>query len=77
MIKEIILKNFKCFPDACLELDQMTILAGANAVGKSSIVQAILLASNADNIDFMIHGIFQVNFFGNKVWITTSHACAK
>ena len=37
--------------------------------------QAILLASNADNIDFMIHGIFSVNFFGQKVWITTSHAC--
>ena len=37
--------------------------------------QAILLASNADNIDFMIHGIFSVNFFGHKVWITTSHAC--
>ena len=37
--------------------------------------QAILLASNADNIDFMIHGIFSVNFFGQKVWITISHAC--
>lgn len=37
--------------------------------------QAILLAGNADNIDFMIHGIFTVNFFGNEVWITTSHAC--
>lgn len=37
--------------------------------------QAILLAGNADNIDFMIHGIFTVNFFGHEVWITTSHAC--
>lgn len=37
--------------------------------------QAILLAGNADNIDFMIHGIFSVNFFGHEVWITTSHAC--
>lgn len=36
---------------------------------------SILLASNADNIDFMIHGILKVNFFGNEVWITTSHAC--
>ena len=26
--------------------------------------QAILLESNADNIDFMIHGIIPVNFFG-------------
>ena len=37
--------------------------------------QAILLAGNADNIDFMIHGIFSLNVFGQEVWITTSHAC--
>ena len=34
--------------------------------------QGILLSGD---IDFMIHGIYQVNFFGHKVWITTSHAC--
>ena len=37
--------------------------------------QAILLESNADNIDFMIHGIFRIKVFGQEVWITTSHAC--
>ena len=37
--------------------------------------QAILLSGNADNIDFMIHGIFSVNFFGHEVWITDSHVC--
>ena len=37
--------------------------------------QAILLESNADNIDFMIHGIFSIKVFGQEVWITTSHAC--
>ena len=35
---------------------------------------AILMSSGAD-IDFMIHGLFPVNFFGNEVWITTSHVC--
>ena len=34
--------------------------------------QGILLSAD---IDFMIHGIFQVKIFGQKVWITTSHAC--
>ena len=34
--------------------------------------QGILLSSD---IDFMIHGIIPVNFFGHKVWITDSHAC--
>ncbi len=34
--------------------------------------QGILLSGD---IDFMIHGIIPVNFFGHKVWITDSHAC--
>ena len=34
-----------------------------------------LLLSAADNIDFMVHGIFQYELFGQKVWITTTHAC--
>lgn len=36
--------------------------------------QGILLSADAD-IDFMIHGIFQYNFFGHPVWITTTHVC--
>ncbi|MEE1069427.1 MAG: DUF3696 domain-containing protein [Paludibacteraceae bacterium] len=39
----VILKihDFKCFRDAKLELRNMTILTGANASGKSSVVQAL------------------------------------
>lgn len=36
--------------------------------------QGILL-SESNNIDFMIHGIFQYSFFGHEVWITTTHVC--
>ena len=36
---------------------------------------AILMSSGADNIDFMIHGIFSYEIFGHTVWITTSHVC--
>lgn len=36
---------------------------------------AILMSSGADNIDFMIHGIFSYEIFGQTVWITTSHVC--
>ena len=31
--------------------------------------------SSADDIDFMIHGLFQYSFFGHEVRITTSHVC--
>ena len=34
----------------------------------------ILLSAGAD-IDFMIHGIFSYEFFGQTVWITTTHVC--
>lgn len=34
----------------------------------------ILLAASPD-VDFMIHGLFSYNFFGQEVWITTSHVC--
>lgn len=36
--------------------------------------QGILLSSGAD-IDFMIHGIFSYEIFGQTVWITTTHVC--
>ena len=37
--------------------------------------QAILLSSSADDIDFMIHGIYSFHLFGQEIWITTSHVC--
>ena len=44
---QIILKGFKCFTDSCFELNQMTLLTGANASGKSSVIQALLLLKAA------------------------------
>lgn len=43
MIESIKLKNFKCFRDMNLSMAEMTILAGANAAGKSSVIQALQL----------------------------------
>lgn len=34
-----------------------------------------ILLSGADNIDFMVHGVFQYSFFGHPVWITTTQVC--
>ena len=44
MIKLIEIKNFKCFDNLRLPLSKLTILAGANAAGKSTVMQALLLA---------------------------------
>src|ERR1700681_2143403 len=43
MIREIHLRNFKCFRELNLALSPLTLLAGLNGMGKSSVVQAILL----------------------------------
>lgn len=43
-IEKIALKNFKCHKNFETELKNLNILAGSNAAGKSSLVQAILLA---------------------------------
>lgn len=44
MIKLIELDNFKCFNHLRLSFSELTILAGGNAAGKSTVLQALLLA---------------------------------
>ena len=48
MIKTMELINFKCFSHAELELRNLTILSGANATGKSSVIQALILANHTN-----------------------------
>ncbi len=43
MIKEINFKNFKCFNSADIPIKNLTVLAGQNGCGKSTLIQAILL----------------------------------
>lgn len=43
MISHLRLKNFKCFRDLALPLAPFTLLAGLNGMGKSSVIQSILL----------------------------------
>lgn len=43
MISELKIENFKCFKKQSLNFGKLTILSGANGVGKSTAVQALLL----------------------------------
>lgn len=43
-MEKMILKNFKCHKDFETDMKQLNILTGSNASGKSSLVQALLLA---------------------------------
>ena len=43
-LEKILLKNFKCHKSFEIEIEKLNILTGSNAAGKSSFVQALLLA---------------------------------
>lgn len=43
MIKSITLRNFKSFLDSKIQLSTLNLLTGVNGVGKSSLIQALLL----------------------------------
>ena len=32
-----------------------------------------LMLTSQNDVDFMIHGLFSYNLFGQELWITTSH----
>lgn len=70
MINNIELLNFKCFEKTKLNLNNATLLLGANSGGKSSIIQALLLCDSLkscetrDSIDLISnkHGLFLHSF---------------
>lgn len=43
MIRSLSLRNFKCFADQTLHLGGLTLLSGLNGMGKSSVMQSLLL----------------------------------
>ena len=50
MINKINIKGLKCFNDVELTLKNLTLLAGKNSMGKSTVIQAILaLIQNGNN----------------------------
>lgn len=40
----LIIENYKCFKKQLIKLGPLTVLAGGNSVGKSSVIQALLLS---------------------------------
>jgi len=46
-LKSIRIQGFKCFLDTTVPLANLTVLAGGNSVGKSSVIQSLLLLRSA------------------------------
>ena len=64
MLTSLKLRNFKCFDEAKIDFSNLTILAGGNAAGKSSVIQALLfyayaIAQSEKSVD--IRKIFELD----------------
>lgn len=57
MIKEIEIVNFKCFSKLTLPLKQVNILTGINGMGKSTIIQSMLLLRQSYLKDYTMNGL--------------------
>lgn len=49
MLQQIQFKNYKAFENGVIEFKPLTILLGANSVGKSSIIQLLLILAQTAN----------------------------
>lgn len=61
MITNIHLINFKCFDDLDIDLSNLTLFMGINGVGKSSVIQSLLLqrqSLNDPKVDFKNEVLF-------------------
>ncbi|MCM3078538.1 AAA family ATPase [Brevibacillus invocatus] len=57
MIKNIQLNNFKCFESLNMELANLNVLSGINSMGKSTLVQALLLLRQSYNLGSISKGL--------------------
>lgn len=53
MIKNIRLKNFKAFEDEDIALAPLTLITGINGMGKSSVIQSLLLLKQSYEIGYL------------------------
>jgi predicted ATPase len=65
MIDELHVKAFKCLEDEKLEFRNLTVLAGTNSSGKSSVIQSLLQLALHSNQDYSSPLQKYLNFISN------------
>lgn len=58
MIKEISIKNFKCFENLVIPMKNVNVLAGINGMGKSTIIQSLLLLRQSFQKELVMKGLY-------------------
>lgn len=51
MLKNIEINNFKCFESESIDLKPLTLITGTNSSGKSTLIQAILLSGDHEDLE--------------------------
>ena len=57
MVRELTLKNFKCFENLTLPMKNVNVLAGINGMGKSTVIQSILLLRQSFQKELVMKGL--------------------
>ncbi|WP_017303702.1 AAA family ATPase [Spirulina subsalsa] len=70
MIKQLTLKNFKCFEQQAFDFKNLTLLSGLNSSGKSSIIHSLLLLRQSYQQNLLPHQGLALN--GELVRIGTA-----
>ena len=56
MLERIVLRNFKCFEELDLTCSPLTMLCGVNGMGKSSLIQALLVLGQSASSGDLLRG---------------------
>lgn len=74
MFNHLWLEDFKCFTEEEVEFKDLTLFAGANGSGKSSIIQALLLLSKVNELEndkiINVNETFGVSVGGPKTLVS-------
>lgn len=57
MMNRMQVKNFKCFSNLDLELSNLNVLTGVNSMGKSTVIQALLLLRQSYDMGAIARGL--------------------
>lgn len=79
MIQKLTINNFKCFSSQSINFGPLTVLAGMNGVGKSTVIQSLLIIRqyiskiSSDDKHILLNGTYLLNL-GNTNEILNSTA---
>ena len=74
-IKDIEIKNFKCFDNFKAEgFGRVNLIGGKNNVGKTAFMEAVYVNGHADNLEYLIASLYEIVYIRNYLEYVTDDA---